>query len=196
MDCDDGLVYSGVTENDFEELGIINPEPETLATNLFEMIKKSSKLWVKPSILPEAMRYAPASNRVIAKTVFVAMSFAEDRQPVAQAIEDAGEKSGFRCFRGDNQRFYSKNLNIMTNVTESVVRSHIVVVDISDRNPNVFYELGVADTLGKPVVLLFDGNGDVPFDVNGLRHIRYNKENLSALTDNLIEVLPLFEAGI
>ena len=193
---DDGLVYSGVTENDFEELGIINPEPEVLATNLFEMIENSSGSWVKPSILPEAMRYAPISNRVISKTAFVAMSFAEDRQPVFQAIQNAGDASGFRCFRGDNQSFYSKNLNIMTNVTESIVRSHIVVVDISDRNPNVFYELGVADTLGKPVVLLFDGNGDVPFDVNGLRHIRYSKDNLISLTDELIEVLPLFEAGI
>lgn len=193
---DDGLIYSGVTNSDFEDLGIINPDPALLATNLFEMIEKSSKSWVRPSRLPEEMRYAPKSNRVIAKSVFVAMSFAEERQPVFDVIQQTSKESGFQCFRGDNQGFYSKNIHIMTNVTESIVRSHIVVVDISDRNPNVFYELGVADTLGKPVILLFDGKGDVPFDVNGLRHIRYDKDDLDVLAKDLAEVFPQFEAGI
>lgn len=193
---DDGFVYSGVSEHEFEELGIINPDPADLANTLFSMIEKSSKLWVKPSRLPEAMRYAPSSNRVIAKSIFVAMSFAEDRQPVFQTIQEASSRAGFQCFRGDNQGFYSKNLHIMTNITESIVHSHIVVVDISDRNPNVFYELGVADTLGKPVILLFDGNGDVPFDVNGLRHVRYDKDGLKQLAEDLAEILRQFEPGI
>ena len=49
--------------------------------------------------------------------------------------------------------------------------------DLSGKNPNVFYELGLAHAIGKPVVMVAATIDDVPFDLRGLRTILYDKEN-------------------
>nr|WED67880.1 hypothetical protein PJ912_16450 [Pectobacterium colocasium] len=46
-------------------------------------------------------------------------------------------------------------------------------LQISDKNPNVFYEAGIAHALGKEVILLARHIGDVPFDLRHLRIITY-----------------------
>jgi hypothetical protein len=46
-----------------------------------------------------------------------------------------------------------------------------------DRNPNVFYELGLAHALKKPVVLISSHEKDVPFDVRHIRVIYYDKDD-------------------
>jgi hypothetical protein len=51
----------------------------------------------------------------------------------------------------------------------------------------VFYELGIAHTIGKPVVLLTQQVADIPFDLNRYRHIVYqdNVDGLSRLSTEL-----------
>ena len=49
-------------------------------------------------------------------------------------------------------------------------KSRIVICDFSERNPNVFYEVGIAHTLGKHVIPITQTPNDVPFD---LQHPRY-----------------------
>jgi hypothetical protein len=44
---------------------------------------------------------------------------------------------------------------------------------INKRNPNVFYELGLAHALKKPVVLVSSNSDDVPFDLQHIRVIYY-----------------------
>lgn len=185
-------IFPGITRQDYEQIGVINAEPEKLASKLYGLIEKSSLKWVKPAILPEDMRYKPSNNHVEANVAFVAMSLLEEKNCVFDSIKRSCSSAGFKCIRGDNRSFYYKDLSIMTNVTESIVRAHVVIVDLSDRNPNVFYELGVADTLGKTVILLFDGNGDVPFDVRGLRHLRYTHDDIEGIEKPLSEILTGF----
>jgi hypothetical protein len=48
---------------------------------------------------------------------------------------------------------------------------------MSTRNPNVFYELGLAHAIARPVVLVASSIDDVPFDLRGLRVIVYNKDD-------------------
>lgn len=186
-------IFPGIGKEEYQEIGILNADPNWLAEKLYFLIEKSSKNWVKPSILPDEMRYKPNTNQVIPNTAFIAMSFSEQKDKVFESIRKACTLAGLRGFRGDNKSFYQKNLNIMTNVTESIVRSQVIIVDISDRNPNVFYEMGVADTLGKPMILLFDGRGDIPFDVKGLRHLRYNEKNIEEIIEPLKKILEGFK---
>ena len=63
----------------------------------------------------------------------------------------------------------------------------MVVCDCSDRNPNVFYEIGIAHTLGREVVLLAQKEADVPFDLRHLRYVQYhnNPDGRKALRDDL-----------
>lgn len=57
--------------------------------------------------------------------------------------------------------------------TSSRAQARIVIADITGRNANVFYELGLAHTVGKDVLLLTQAVSDIPFDLNRFRHIVY-----------------------
>ena len=57
----------------------------------------------------------------------------------------------------------------------------VIVADVTDGNPNVAYEIGLADVLGKEVILLCQGD-DVPFDFLGQRLICYEDTMKDAIT--------------
>src|SRR5437870_8522587 len=52
-----------------------------------------------------------------------------------------------------------------------------VVADLSGKNPNVFYELGLAHAVGKPTLILSQSVEDVPFDLQHMRIIRYDRKS-------------------
>ena len=62
---------------------------------------------------------------------------------------------------------------IMEDVWEQLCRARVVIAELTGRNANVFYEVGIAHTLGKPVVLITQNLDDVPFDLRHLRCITY-----------------------
>lgn len=76
---------------------------------------------------------------------------------------------GLRGLRADD--LFGRD--VMEDIWGGILRARIVIADITGRNPNVFYELGVAHTLGKDVVLLTQSVEDIPFDLNRYRHIVY-----------------------
>jgi len=59
-------------------------------------------------------------------------------------------------------------------VVSLIDRSRIVICDCSGRNPNVFYEAGIAHTLGREVILLTQSEHDIPFDLRHLRYVLYH----------------------
>jgi hypothetical protein len=63
--------------------------------------------------------------------------------------------------------------SIMGDIWTLIINSKLVVADCTGRNPNVFYEMGIAHTLGRPVILLTQVPDDVPFDLRHLRYILY-----------------------
>ncbi|MDA8181605.1 MAG: hypothetical protein M0Z26_04560, partial [Acidithiobacillus sp.] len=58
------------------------------------------------------------------------------------------------------------------------------ICDCSDRNPNVFYEVGIAHSLGKEAILIAQTEADIPFDLRHIRYLKYlnNKEGLNILS--------------
>ncbi|PSV86561.1 hypothetical protein [Photobacterium leiognathi] len=71
----------------------------------------------------------------------------------------------------------TKNSNlIQLDILKNVIKSPIAICDISSKNPNVFYELGLRQAFDLPTVLLKDNITDAPFDINGLRYCDYNHE--------------------
>lgn len=89
-----------------------------------------------------------------------------------------------KCQRtlGDIDIFLQKTDNIvekediLMNIVSLIVQSEIVIVNINGRNPNVYYELGIAHAIGKPTILLshveFDEN-KIAFDIRQKRVIMY-----------------------
>lgn len=103
---------------------------------------------------------------------------------VYDAIRQAAHNAGLRCRRADD---IWENSAIIQDVVALIDRSRIVVCDCSGRNPNVFYEAGIAHTLGREVILITQSEHDIPFDLRHLRYIRYlnNAEGCAALTQAL-----------
>jgi hypothetical protein len=69
---------------------------------------------------------------------------------------------------------------LLTNAILDAIRgSELILADISEPNPNVYYELGYAHALGKQTVLLIrsDAQQSIPFDVAGLRIFVYEQDS-------------------
>lgn len=89
---------------------------------------------------------------------------------VYDSIRQAADRAGLRCRRADD---IWENAAIIQDVVALIDRSRVVVCDCTGRNPNVFYEAGIAHTLGREVILITQSEHDIPFDLRHLRYIRY-----------------------
>jgi hypothetical protein len=65
--------------------------------------------------------------------------------------------------------------NIVQDIWNLTKQARIILADLSNKNPNVFYELGLAHALAKPAILITQNMDDIPFDLRGLRIIEYDK---------------------
>ena len=61
----------------------------------------------------------------------------------------------------------------MADVWRGIYGPRLVIADCTGKNPNLFYEIGMAHTIGKPVILITQKQQDVPFDLQATRYIRY-----------------------
>ena len=103
---------------------------------------------------------------------------------VYAALRRTAEDVGLRCRRADD---IWENPAVIQDVVSLIDRSKVIVCDCTDRNPNVFYEIGIAHTLGREVILITQIAADIPFDLRHLRYVRYlnNTEGLMALSAKL-----------
>ena len=99
-------------------------------------------------------------------------------------MREASAYAGMRCQRADD---IWKNEHILDDVLELIWTARVVVADLTDRNANVFYETGIAHTIGRDVVLTTQNMEHVPFDLRSIRALTYypNREGLAALKDGL-----------
>jgi hypothetical protein len=114
--------------------------------------------------------------------VFVVMPFDSAFDDIYEiAIKEACDYAGAYCERLDDQIFEERMLDRIYN---QIAKADILIADMSNRNPNVFYEVGYAHALGKRVILLTNNAEDIPFDLNQHFHIVYNG-SISNLRTNL-----------
>jgi hypothetical protein len=106
-------------------------------------------------------------------------------------VKPAFENAGFRVLRSDTDIFRQGEY-IIQEIWRLINRSRLIVADLTGRNPNVFYELGISHTVGRDVIILAQNEKDVPFDIQGLQHIKYSidengKQKLRGDLDNLLK---------
>jgi hypothetical protein len=116
--------------------------------------------------------------------VSVMMPFDSSLHAVYSTIKNASDKQRLKCLRADDIWEHSP---IIQDVFSLIFRSHIVVCDFTGKNPNVFYEAGIAHTLGKHVIPIAQSDYDIPFDLRHHRFIKYlnNTEGLKELESKL-----------
>ncbi len=136
------------------------------------------KIIFSPNIfsIPEA----PVESQLIS----VMMPFNPAFSGVHSAISEAANSAGFTCKRVDDIWNHS---TVIQDVFSLIFQSFIVVCDFSGKNPNVFYEAGIAHTLGKHVVPITQSEQDIPFDLQHHRYAKYlnNGEGLETLKQEL-----------
>jgi hypothetical protein len=104
---------------------------------------------------------------------FVMMPFAEPLGGYyATVYQPAIEKAKLKPVRADAEIFGTGK--IIDQIWAGIHSARVLVAELTGRNPNVLYELGLAHALRKPVVLVSSNEDDVPFDVRHVRVIYYD----------------------
>jgi hypothetical protein len=101
---------------------------------------------------------------------FVVMPFASELDYVYRTIQETVEKAGLRCVRGD-ERTISRP--IIDDIRADIATADLVVVDFTGKNPNVYYEAGLADAWKKKWIVIAQSTDDLAFDVRHVRTILY-----------------------
>jgi len=123
---------------------------------------------------------------------FVLMPFEPAMNEVFDTIRDsvAGEPWNFQCQRADD--FFAGG-HILSDVLRGIQEAQILVADLTGRNPNVFYELGIAHMVKQPkdIILLTQNISAVPFDLQSFRCIQYTQtiQGARKLREDLRRVL-------
>ncbi|MGR8951975.1 MAG: hypothetical protein ACU83V_06130 [Gammaproteobacteria bacterium] len=111
------------------------------------------------------------------KSCFLVMPFSHAwSDDVHKILVGSCQSLSVQAMRGDD---VFTPTDILTDIWKSLNSADFVIADITGRNPNVLYELGIAHTLAKPVLIISRNAGDIPIDLSTRRVILYglNEEN-------------------
>lgn len=119
-------------------------------------------------------------ERIEPSLISVMMPFDMAFDDVYEKLKDITSGLDLYCRRADD---IWENPAIIQDVVSLIDHSRVAICDCTGRNPNVFYEIGIAHTLGRETILLTQNEHDIPFDLRHLRYVRYlnNNEGLEAL---------------
>jgi hypothetical protein len=106
------------------------------------------------------------------KRVFVAMPFdASHSDKLWVVIEAACKIHGLHATRADH---FVHSRPILTDIRDEIEKAEFIIADVTDLNPNVMYELGLAHAETESVVILCRKGQTLPFDIAGMRCIFYD----------------------
>lgn len=127
------------------------------------------------------------------KRVFVAAPHRTESGFVLTAIREAldlvsyGPELTFEVFDPDVRR---SSRNPVDSLRDQIANADLVVADLSGANSNVLFEIGYAEAAGKPILLLSEDSGHVPFDVRDKLILLYQPSApLSNLTLRIAEAI-------
>jgi hypothetical protein len=151
-----GISVDGVTVIDYDRLG----SNKGTGLGLFSF-KGTTECCFGPMVVDD---HRPKA--------FVAMQFSAPFNEVYRdAIRPLIDEIGYEPLRVDE---ISNPGIILNDIWRSIAESSIVIAEVSESNPNVYYEIGVAHALAKPTILLAQAGTKLPFDIGPHRCIFYN----------------------
>ena len=178
--------------SDGEKIYVLEQEVARLREVVTELCRENdyfrgvlaSRSFAKPGQVCVQPRWGARRLGTRNNSGFLIMPFRPEwSRSVAAAVEEAFSKVGMSCRRADQLLGDS----IMSDVWEGICDCGVVIADITDSNPNVLYELGLAHALGRDVIPVSqtDESQSIPFDLLGQRLVVYKTESLAGLTASL-----------
>lgn len=98
-----------------------------------------------------------------------------------QIFQPAIEAAGYEPYRVDENKMCD---SIMKKIFDAIYNCPMALCDLSNRNPNVLYELGLRQAYDKPVVLVQDDKTERIFDISGINTVSYKSNRLY---ENILE---------
>jgi hypothetical protein len=105
------------------------------------------------------------------RSIFVLMPFHHDYDGFFSVLNEVGRETNYAVSRGDD---LVERSDIFTQVLNGIVSSRFVIANITGRNANVFYELGIAHAIDKEVILVAESEAEIPFDLKSKRIVFYD----------------------
>lgn len=103
------------------------------------------------------------------------------------------QHGGARVFEAVRADFITKTGSINKSVIQHIYNADLVIADLTDLNPNVFYELGVRHALRNGTILVALDGTKLPFDIGDLRSVYY-KDRVGAEKDAIPKIQRLIRA--
>lgn len=105
------------------------------------------------------------------KNCFVLMPFKEDLKEIyTEVYKPVCSENGIECWRVDE---IARPGSITRDIVEGILDADIIIADLTTKNPNVFYELGIAHSTSNKTIMTAQSKEDVPFDIAAYRVIFY-----------------------
>ncbi len=112
------------------------------------------------------------------KKCFVLMPFEVKYVEIySEVYKSVCESNGVSCWRVDE---ISRPGSITKDIVDGILDADLIIADLTSRNPNVFYELGIAHSTGNKTIMTSQNKGDVPFDISNYRIIFYEQSILGS----------------
>jgi hypothetical protein len=158
------------------EKGQYRPALEAVALAHVESeVQRVKRLMSMVTITPI---FGAASYALDDKLCFVIMPFLPELTRVYEHIvKPTVEQAGLVCRRADD---FKTNKAIIQDIWEAICEARIVIADLTGANPNVMYELGMAHTVGKETIMIYQIAGGeqlkFPFDIGHIKRIEYEDD--------------------
>lgn len=135
------------------------------------------------SLFPTRSRHSEANRPTdpSRRTCFVISPIGAEGSPVRKHMDDvyhcliepACQRVGFDVYRGDHK---ARPGRITSQIIRSILDEDLIICVLTGANPNVYYELAMAESAGRPIVVLKLKDEPIPFDVKDIRIIEYDLE--------------------
>lgn len=183
FDCDPDTLYPLVSSGAVEAL-----PPGIEYYNADQYRLSSAATGILQNCLVAHRHSIERDLRIGELSAFIVMPFNESwsNTVFSSLIEPACQVAGLSCLRGDT---VERSRDLVSNILQAICEAGIVIIDASAPNPNVYYELGLCDAIGKDYRVLKQAGVVLPADLAGAHYIEYSLSNITAARDGLAKEL-------
>ena len=102
---------------------------------------------------------------------FIIMSFKPEYDVIYQlGIKPAVEDNNLECIRLDEEYIPQ---NVPTKIIGEIIGSDVIIAEITEASPNVYYELGISHAIGNKTIIISQELTNLPFDIRNENTLGY-----------------------
>lgn len=108
--------------------------------------------------------------------ILLVIPYTSEFNDISQLVRHAVMEGNHELVRMDEMMSTGR---IIDQIHDEIKKADLVIADVSDKNPNVMYELGFAQSLEKPILPIIRKGGSIPFDIASIRTLIYDRNRLN-----------------